>query len=198
MTRGTTESAPRAPRKSRSKRAGTAAPDASRYVDEIAPDDARLREFIADFSAASASMRTLRRCLAEAVGLTSAEHSVVLGIWYCERKGDTSVRQLADHLHVAAAHVTAEIGKLEEAGLVEKTPDPADKRAVVVRLTDEGHRLLDRLAPILRDVNMSVLAGLSYEDMAIAHRFLSRMIVQAPEAIQVIQLWTTQNRLGEV
>jgi hypothetical protein len=80
-------------------------------IDRLAPDDAGLREFISDFSAAGALMRQLRHRLAETLKLNAAGHSVMLGLWHCERRGSTSVRNLADHLHVAAAHVTADLGK---------------------------------------------------------------------------------------
>ena len=199
MTRERDQVQAPAPRKARSRRPASAKAAASSldFVDELAPDDARLREFIADFSAASASMRILRRSLAEALDLTTAEHSVMLGLWYCERKSEISVRELADHLHVAAAHVTAELGKLEEAGLIEKKPSASDKRAVNVRLTRKGHQLLDRLAPMLRDVNLSLLAGMDFDEMAAAHRFLNRVIKQAPEAIRIVELWTTLKRRGQ-
>jgi DNA-binding MarR family transcriptional regulator len=114
-------------------------------IGSLPPDEAELREFISDFTAASARMRELRRALAETLGLTVALHAVMLGLWYCERRGSTTVRALADHLHIAAAHVTAELNKLERAGLVLKSPSDTDKRAIDLRLTQEGHALLDRL-----------------------------------------------------
>jgi DNA-binding MarR family transcriptional regulator len=157
-------------------------------IDLLAPDDARLREFISDFSAASALMRQLRHRLAETIGLSAAGHSVMLGLWHCERRGSTSVRTLADHLHVAAAHVTAELGKLAHAGLVTKRPSVGDRRAVNVHLTDKGHALLDRLAPLLREVNTSLFANIHYGEMLTVQRFFHLLIDQAPEAIQIADL----------
>lgn len=174
------------PSKSRAPRGGRV--KATTTVDELAPNEAVLREFIADFSAAGSLMRALRARLANALDLSAAEHSVMLGLWYCERRGTTSVRELAHHLHVAAAHVTAELGKLGALGLIEKKPSASDKRAIEVRLTRKGNELLDRLAPMLRDVNSYLFANVSYRDMQITHRFLRQIIEQAPEAIQVAEL----------
>jgi DNA-binding MarR family transcriptional regulator len=157
-------------------------------IDRLAPDDARLREFISDFSAASALMRQLRQRLAETIELSAAGHSVMLGLWHCERRGSTSVRSLADHLHVAAAHVTAELGKLARAGLVIKRPSASDRRAVNVQLTEKGHALLDRLAPLLREVNLSLFANIRYGEMLTVQRFFRLLIDQAPEAIQIADL----------
>jgi DNA-binding MarR family transcriptional regulator len=171
-------------------RRSTRSANASRRVtiDRLAPDDARLREFISDFSAASALMRQLRHRLAETIALSAAGHSVMLGLWHCERRGSTSVRILADHLHVAAAHVTAELGKLARAGLVIKRPSASDGRAVNVQLTHKGHVLLNRLAPLLREVNMSLFANIRYGEMLAVQRFFHVLIDQAPEAIRIADL----------
>lgn len=156
-------------------------------ISELSPEDSVLREFISDFTAASALMRKLRSSLAAKLGLSAAGYSVLLGVWYCERSGDTSVRDLADHLHIAAAHVTAEIGDLIELGLVTKVPSSRDKRAVSVRLSKQGRELFNNLTPILRSVNVPLFAGVQYSDMVVVHRFLKRIVEQAPDAIRVAE-----------
>lgn len=159
----------------------------SHTISELSPEDSVLREFISDFTAASALMRKLRSSLAAKLGLSAAGYSVLLGVWYCERSGDTSVRDLADHLHIAAAHVTAEIGDLIELGLVTKVPSSRDKRAVSVRLSKQGRELFNDLTPILRSVNVPLFAGVQYSDMVVVHRFLKRIVEQAPDAIRVAE-----------
>jgi DNA-binding MarR family transcriptional regulator len=169
----------------------------SDLVNQLSPDDRVLREFISDFSAANALMRRLRASLARNLGLSAAGHSVLLGLWYCEHRGETTVRDLADHLHVAAAHVTAEIGRLMKQGLVNKVPSRRDKRAVSVRLSKEGRELLDKLAPILKEVNTPLFAGVHYSDMIIVHRFLKRIVSQAPEAIQISTRHARSRRISD-
>ena len=154
-------------------------------IGSLPPEQAELREFISDFTAASARMRQLRRALAETLGLTVAQHALMLGLWYCERRGSTSVRALAEHLHIAAAHVTAELNKLQQVGLVEKRPSARDKRAIDLRLTQKGHALLDRLAPLLRDVNAALFAGVDLNGMRGAHGLFRAVIEQAPRAIEI-------------
>ena len=158
-------------------------------VDELAPDDAVLREFVSDFYAAMSLMRTMRRAVARTVNLSSAEFSVMLAVWYLERGGVTTVRAIADHLHVAAAHTTAEIGKLVKAGLLDKRPHPTDKRALGIHLTAAGQQMFRRLGPILRNVNEGLFAHIYYADMVVVHRFLRRIIEQAPAAIRVAETY---------
>ncbi|OMI41175.1 MarR family winged helix-turn-helix transcriptional regulator [Streptomyces sparsogenes] len=50
---------------------------------------------------------------------------------------------LAQRLDLAARTVTETVDALERDGLVARTPDPADRRAKLVSLTDEGSAALD-------------------------------------------------------
>src|ERR1043166_3958020 len=40
---------------------------------------------------------------------------------------------------------TKRLDKLEQAGLIARSPDPADRRGTIITLTDEGRALIDRL-----------------------------------------------------
>ena len=55
------------------------------------------------------------------------------------------MRELADNLGHDASHVTAIVDKLESQGLVERHPDPHDRRVKRLALTDEGRELQARL-----------------------------------------------------
>jgi DNA-binding MarR family transcriptional regulator len=86
--------------------------------------------------AAMSLLRLLRQEIASVLSLSSAEYSILLAVWYLERGGDLTLRATADHLHVAAPYVTAEVARLVDKGLVAKRPDDVDRRAVGVELTD--------------------------------------------------------------
>jgi DNA-binding MarR family transcriptional regulator len=48
---------------------------------------------------------------------------------------------LAEALHIAPRSATEVADGLQERGLVERTPDPGDRRAVILRPTEEGRRV---------------------------------------------------------
>jgi DNA-binding MarR family transcriptional regulator len=52
---------------------------------------------------------------------------------------------IADHLRIAARSATDVLDRLEERGLVERAPDPADRRALTVSLTRTGAGVLARV-----------------------------------------------------
>jgi DNA-binding MarR family transcriptional regulator len=133
--------------------------------------------------AAMSLLRRLRHEIASALKLSAAEYSVLLAVWYLERGRDMNLKAIADHLHVAPAYVTAEVTKLVDKGLLTKKPAPVDRRAVGVELTGASRNLLAPLAPLLRDVNMPLLAGISLRELDTVHRFFKAIIAHGDDAI---------------
>jgi DNA-binding MarR family transcriptional regulator len=58
----------------------------------------------------------------------------------CERDG-VRLSDLAEALRIAPRSATEVADGLQQRGLVERAPDPADRRAVLLRPTDDGRRV---------------------------------------------------------
>jgi DNA-binding MarR family transcriptional regulator len=54
------------------------------------------------------------------------------------RHGSMRLGALSEHLHIAPRSATEVVDALEEVGLVERHPDPYDRRAILVGLTARG------------------------------------------------------------
>jgi DNA-binding MarR family transcriptional regulator len=54
------------------------------------------------------------------------------------RHGESRLSVLAEHLRIAARSATEVVDDLQDRGLVERRPDPADRRATLVGLTAAG------------------------------------------------------------
>jgi DNA-binding MarR family transcriptional regulator len=69
------------------------------------------------------------------------------------RRGDaegTNPTDLARSSLITSGAMTSRLDRLERAGLIERRPDPGDRRGVLVQLTEEGERLAkDSLAAVL-------------------------------------------------
>jgi DNA-binding MarR family transcriptional regulator len=61
-------------------------------------------------------------------------------------EGGRRVGALAEQFSLTAATVSDALTTLAEKGLVTKVPDPDDRRARIVRLTDDGKELADTLS----------------------------------------------------
>lgn len=84
------------------------------------------------------------------LGLTHAQYTVLSSLRAAGRTGpDPTQRELADHVTLDAVYVSKLLLALERAGLVERRPDPVDRRAVRVALTATGRSVADRAIPIV-------------------------------------------------
>lgn len=52
------------------------------------------------------------------------------------------LRELADSLRISPRSVTEVVDALAGRGLVERVPDPSDRRAITLWMTEAGHRLM--------------------------------------------------------
>lgn len=95
------------------------------------------------------------------LGLTHAQYSVLSSlygmVWAGERP---SQRRLADHTGLEPIYVSKLVRALEAAGLVERTADPADTRAVRLAVTDAGTDVAERAIAIVRDLQDELTAPL--------------------------------------
>jgi DNA-binding MarR family transcriptional regulator len=82
---------------------------------------------------------------------------------------------LAQHLGVDRTAMTYLIDDLEGAGLVERRPDPADRRARRVALTAIGVDVLRQVKARLRHVEDRLLAPLDDDDRVVLRGLLQRL-----------------------
>jgi DNA-binding MarR family transcriptional regulator len=78
-------------------------------------------------------------------GLTSSAISTLAGV---EALGPVRLGDLAAYEGVTSPTQSRLVAGLEAHGLVERTPDPDDKRATLLAITEEGHHQLERLRTI--------------------------------------------------
>jgi DNA-binding MarR family transcriptional regulator len=86
------------------------------------------------------ALRTMRRDVREQVDLTPSRHRLLRVVARAaEPQRQTA---LATALDVVPRSITSLVDDLERLGLVERRPDPTDRRATLVALTDEGRAVL--------------------------------------------------------
>ncbi|WP_406089671.1 MarR family winged helix-turn-helix transcriptional regulator [Streptomyces sp. NBC_01013] len=102
------------------------------------------------------------------LGLTHAQYSLLGSLLGMQRSGlRPSQRALADHTGLEPLYVSKLARGLETAGLVERTTDPADSRAVQLSLTDEGTAVTGRAVGVVQqllDGLLTPLGGLEGAD----------------------------------
>lgn len=93
---------------------------------------------------------------------------------------------MAHHLGIDRTVMTYLLDDLESAGLIERRPDPADRRARRIAATGPGRDLLDDLDRRLRAAEHQVLAGLGKEEDRRAFRGLLRQLATDANAVDPV------------
>lgn len=95
--------------------------------------------------------------------LTLAQLSTLMAL---QEGGAMRMSALATHLRVRTPTVTVAIRRLERIGLVERSRDPSDLRAVVVGITPHGHAICGEALTARLVLLAAMLKALSPEDHA--------------------------------
>ncbi|QUQ62534.1 MarR family winged helix-turn-helix transcriptional regulator [Kutzneria sp. CA-103260] len=74
---------------------------------------------------------------------------------------ELTTREITRRTLVTAGAISQRITRAEESGLVERSPSTASRRAVAVRLTDAGHRLIEATVRQLLEHESRLVASLS-------------------------------------
>jgi DNA-binding MarR family transcriptional regulator len=84
-------------------------------------------------------------------GVTPQQYQLLLAIKGFPGRDWALVRELANRLQLRHHSVVELVNRAQAQGLVHRTNDPDDARAVRVILTDRGEHLLNRLSALHRD-----------------------------------------------
>src|SRR5215218_1799654 len=143
-------------------------------VDELAEAWARERPDldlapVAVFSRISRLARHLDLARREAFAahhIESWEFDVLAALRRTGAPYELSPGRLLRETLVTSGTMTNRVDRLAARGLVERSPDPADRRGVIVRLTDEGRATVDGALEALLDREQDLLGGLDAADRA--------------------------------
>lgn len=108
----------------------------------------------------SDSARLLRRAFdarVRTLGMTSPQARLLLILHVTEGENQGFY---AERLEVEPISLTRMIDRMEEAGLLERRRDPADRRAWLLFLTDRSRQLIDQVRACLAGLEDEMLTGL--------------------------------------
>jgi DNA-binding MarR family transcriptional regulator len=111
-------------------------------------------------------------------GLTAPGFAVLVTLARLDAPGGVSQRRLMDELGLTSGTVSVRIDRLAEAGLVERRPDPDDRRNALVVLTAQGLALFERVAPEHLENERRLLATLDACQQARLAALLRTLLVE--------------------
>jgi len=113
--------------------------------------------------------RRLRREQSEGLaplGLTPAQARALRIIARSEDEEPLRMTELADKLGIVPRSVTTVVDALEAAGLVARTQDPEDRRAILLQLTEAGTGMVEQIGRIRQEVAGEYFGAISPEQRA--------------------------------
>src|ERR671910_1651399 len=112
-------------------------------------------------------VRRIRRLIAERARLVHPDLSPV-GYSMLVALNDSGPRRasdLVDLFSIDKGAVSRQVGSLLDLGMIERSPDPEDRRAAILAITQEGSRRLATVAALRRREVGERLSGWSDEDL---------------------------------
>jgi len=105
------------------------------------------------------------------MGVTRAQWKVLFRL---ERQPGLRQIELADMLDIEPITLSRIVDRLEEAGLVERVADPADRRAWRLHVTVRSQPLIEKLRAVADQMIEEAFAGIDPKDIEITRKVLAR------------------------
>lgn len=105
-------------------------------------------------------------------GLTSAQFAVLEALYH---KGDLTINEIMESILSTSGNMTVVINNLEKEALIERKPNPKDKRSCIIMITATGRQKIEEIFPMhVKDLAES-FAGLEEEEKELLVRLLRKI-----------------------
>jgi DNA-binding MarR family transcriptional regulator len=108
-------------------------------------------ETLAEFRYALRHYLRFSKNAVETAGITLQQHQALLFIIGFPGREQVTIGELAERLQIRHHSAVGLVDRLEEQGLVERTPNEEDRRRVFIGLTKKGVGVLESLASMHRE-----------------------------------------------
>ena len=121
----------------------------------------------------SKKFRKLLQREAEKLGLSYTEVQTL----YFLREGEKNVTTLANYADVNKSTMVEVLDKLEEKGYITRERDPSDRRVVIVKITNEGIKILEQVREKYKELILNLLSKV--KDPSCVVEFFNLLIEEA-------------------
>jgi DNA-binding MarR family transcriptional regulator len=96
-------------------------------------------------------------------------------MWTILKTGQMRMSDIAAAMGVQPRTMTQYIDSLEAAGFVHRGPDPTDRRAVLIKLSEAAIPLVEQTRTIINDLNKEITASIGSEELVKLTNALKKM-----------------------
>ncbi len=117
-------------------------------------------------------MTTVRTSSLSKLNISSAQIIILVTI---RTHGQCKIKSVAKERGISPPTATGLIDRLVRSGHVRRSPDPEDRRVVMVSLTKKGENMVENYLGTIRDVWKNILARLTAEEQKQYLRILKKI-----------------------
>lgn len=117
-------------------------------------------------------------------GLNGGEFDVLATLRRSGHPYQLTPTQLFNSLMLTSGAMTNRLDRLEDVGLIQRTPNPHDRRGIFVTLTQQGVELMDRAYPVHIANEYQILASLTISEREALTGLLRKILLSFEEKIQ--------------
>lgn len=118
-------------------------------------------------------------------GLTVTRHDILLNLLIQGEPYQLTPKALAQATFMTSGGMSNALEWLEQAGYVERRPDPNDRRGVLVTLTLKGRDFIAEVQPQVAATQYDVVKALDTEELRILDDLLRKLLVSVEEQVTV-------------
>jgi DNA-binding MarR family transcriptional regulator len=160
--------------------------------------DAEFRRLIYGIFTMTVNFDRIRERMAIALGLSGIQYHILMVVAELSAEESVTISTVADRLHTSGAYVTMETKKLMRRGYLDKRPNPADGRSVILVLTPEGRQTIEEFAPYLCEINDELFDGVGPETFEAFRNIVNHMTRTSGRASELAErIAREQTEIGD-
>jgi len=118
-------------------------------------------------------------------GLTIMRHDILLNLLIQGEPYQLTPKALAEATFMTSGGMSNALEWLEEAGYVERQPDPKDRRGVLVTLTLKGREFIAEVQPQIAATQHDVVQALDKEELHVLNDLLRKLLISVEQQVTV-------------
>lgn len=122
--------------------------------------------------------RGTRRRIEQVVAPIGLRPRELLALQHLRERGPSAQQALADMVGIDATNLVAILNSLEDAGLIQRSRDRADRRRAIITISRGGERLLADLDRALGQLDDEILAPLTRSEREMLNLLLTKTVMQ--------------------
>jgi DNA-binding MarR family transcriptional regulator len=146
-------------------------------LDELPPLDLSVEGMVDRINGLARRVRRMMEETLAGFGLSYGEWEVLTALRWVGPPYRRSPGKLAAKAELSTGAMTNRLDRLEQAGLVRRLPDPNDRRALEVELTDEGLRVWESSVGVQAEKEALIASALDEEEREQLNVLLRRLML---------------------